>query len=62
MSGEDESAAEVAADVTIVGDSVSKLVRIRGAHRGAYTKLERKVDGLSRRSISPSDDATLKWS
>ena len=48
MSGEDESTA----DVTIVGDSVSKLIRIRGAHRGAYTKLERKVDALAAGLIS----------
>ena len=52
MSGEDESAAQVAADVTIVGDSVSKLIRIRGAHRGAYTRLERKVDALAAGLIS----------
>ena len=52
MSGEDESTTEVAADVAIVGDSVSKLIRIRGAHRGAYTKLERKVDALAAGLIS----------
>ena len=52
MSGEGDSVAEVAADVTIVGDSVSKLIRIRGAHRGAYTKLERKVDALAAYPIS----------
>ena len=52
MSGEDESAAEVTANVTLVGDSVNKLIRIRGAHRGAYTKLERKVDALAAYPIS----------
>ena len=48
MSGEDESTA----NVTLVGDSVNKLIRISGAHRGAYTKLERKADALAANPIS----------
>ena len=48
MSGEDKSTA----NVTLVGDSVNKITRIRGAHRGAYTKLERKVDALAAGLIS----------